>query len=180
MQNQTPQGPRKQYAGRFAGAAGSASTRATSQPASTGTGPSRRPSGFAAPEVPKRAPEPRPKAQEENAKRRRWFKRREKPANNKRGEAKRGAWWKYLLIALALLLALVLLLTLIFGGNKTYHQLPRVERGSDSAYAPEETIAPEGAPAAEPSADLEALIEAGDYEAAAALIQAGMDQEAGE
>ena len=49
---------------------------------------------------------------------------------------------KALLIALAGVIVLLLALTLLFGGGKTYHQLPTVERESAASFAPDATPAP--------------------------------------
>lgn len=123
-----------------------AQSRATSER----TQPQRRPSGFAAPEEAKRRPAVAPQADDSNAARAekpkrfpRLFRRsgeaRGDNSPTKRSQVKKHGWLKKLLIALGILLALALLLALIFGrGDETYHQLPKIERGGDSAYEPEQ------------------------------------------
>ena len=118
--------------------------------ASAGAQPQRRPSGFAIPEETKRRPAPAPqspKEEEDSEKKPRRFplslrKSKEEQSDKsptKRSQVKKLSWKKKLLIALAVLLVLLGIFLLIFGrGGGTYHQLPRIERGGESAYEPEQ------------------------------------------
>ena len=160
MENKSPQNQRVKYTGRFATEADSKPPRAAApvRPRPTGTQAQagRRPSGFAPAEPAKRRPAPRPAPAKANVK-------REKPVRNKRTPGRKSGWgWKLpLLAALALVIVLTVILFAIFGGrNVTHHQLPKVERGSSSAFTPEETNAPEGTEVPQMSAATEAPAEA--------------------
>ena len=159
MENKNPQNERVKYTGRFATeadsrprrSAASARPRAAAAQAQTG----HRPSGFAPAEPAKKRPAPRPapaKAQKPEAPK------REKPVRNKRDQGKKpGFSWKLPLIVAGALILIAIILVLIFGGrDKTYHQLPKVERGSSSAFTPEDTNAPEGTSAPEVSNETDA------------------------
>ena len=134
MQNKTAQPRQTAYANR---AAGQASTATRPRTANAGAQSGRRPSGFAP-----TAPEKRRAASAKATKQAPKKPRREKPLRNKRTRAQRPMplWTKLLMIGLPALILLIVILALIFGGgNTTYHQLPRVVRGSSSAFEPDET-----------------------------------------
>lgn len=165
MENRTSQNKRTTYTSRFANPAGGSpqhtATAARSRAAGAQTGA--RPSGFA-PAAPRKSSTAAAKPEPKNARQKSTLDR----SNNKRG-AKRPAapgWLKFVIIGAVLLVILIIVLALAFGGKDvTYHQLPRVERGSSSAFSPEETSAPDGAPsspAEAPQADVEAALDESD------------------
>lgn len=151
MQDKTPRDQRVPYTGRFADPNSGArkSGFEPARPRAASDAP-RRPSGFAAAEPAKPRPAAPSKADEGAKdekkagllKRLRKFReeRPEKPGKirNKRSQMPRLTWWEKLLIGVIILALLIILLALIFGGDaKTRHQMPRIERGGDSAYEPE-------------------------------------------
>ncbi len=171
MQDRNPRDRRAPYTGRFASPGEAVPPRASARPEadgaytrsatardasrSAGAQPQRRPSGFAVPEDERRrfsaAEAPKEDgAPEKKPGRFKLFARRSREEGGgksptKRSQVKKLGWKKKLLIALVMLLALFLLLVLIFGRDDgTYHQLPRIERGGDSAYEPDQSPSPEG------------------------------------
>lgn len=157
MENKTPQNRRTAYSGRFGSVTESAPRRTTaparSRTAGMSTQSGRRPSGFApaAPEKRRTAARPttaKPASAKPAAAKAPRREKRQEPIRNKRTQRRRDLplWQKLLLIGIPLLLVFIIVIVLVFGGDDgTYHQLPKVERGSSSAFTPEETNAPEGA-----------------------------------
>ncbi len=152
MDNRTSQNSHTMNPGGSAGTASGASPRVSSSDRPRPAAPSqargaastnaraaraqnqRRPSGFAAPEPPKRRaaiPSAQPK-RDKNSK-------REWKLRNKRERSKRMDW-KKLLLAIALIVALLAAsLALIFGGRGVHHDLPKVTRGDEATPEPEVT-----------------------------------------
>ena len=152
MENKTPQNRRTTSASRFGSVTNNAPRR-TAAPARTRVAGAnaqsgRRPSGFA-PAAPERRRTPaKPAAAKPAAARTVKRPEHQEPIRNKRTQRRRELplWQKLLLIGVPALLVFIVVIVLIFGGDDgTYHQLPRVERGTSSAFEPEETSAPEGA-----------------------------------
>ena len=152
MDNRTSQNSHTTNPGGSAGAAGGASSRVSSSDRPQPTAPSqargatsanartasaqsqRRPSGFAAPEPPKR----RAAVQSAQPKRDKKPK-HEWKLRNKRTQSKRMDW-KKLLLAIALIVALLTAaVALIFNGKSVHHDLPKVTRGDEATPEPEIT-----------------------------------------
>ena len=141
--NQRPTGSyRTQPAGSYRSRPGYQEARDARRP--TGFGSiDRRESTASREPSPEKAPEKKPPEEEKAAKRaeRRALREARRQEKAERPPRKRRAL-KALLIALAGVIVLLLALTLLFGGGKTYHQLPTVERESAASFAPDATPAP--------------------------------------
>ena len=149
MENKSSENRRTAHANRFSDSTGGAARRtaASARARAAGAQGGHRPSGFAPAAPQKRRPEAKPAPKKAKAKIQRSEK-REKPLRNKRTQPKRSfaPWQKALMIGIPALAVLLVIFVLIFGGgNGTYHQLPKVERGSSSAFTPDETNVPEEA-----------------------------------
>lgn len=154
MQDKTPREQRAPYTGRFADMNSGARKRGieSARLRAASDTQARRPSGFDDTEAVKRRAYVSSKAADEGANKKKSIflrlLRREKPEEsekirNKRSQLPRLSWWEKLLIGVIALALIVLILTLIFGGKgKTYHQMPRIERGAD--YEPAESTLPAG------------------------------------
>ena len=96
--------------------------------------------------APEKTPEKQPPREEKAAKRAEQRAQREKRRQEKAARASEKPHsrraLKAALIALAGVVVLLLVLTLLFGGGKTSHQLPTVERESVASFAPDATPVP--------------------------------------
>ena len=140
--NQRPTGSyRTQPAGSYRSRPGYQEARDARRPTGFGSIDRRESAASRAPS-PEKAPEKAPE-EEKAAKRaeRRALREARRQEKAERPPRKRRAL-KALLIALAGVIVLLLALTLLFGGGKTYHQLPTVERESVASFAPDATPVP--------------------------------------
>ena len=144
MDKQQPNSENTAYTGRFADAKAAQARNNPPRPRKAAQETPRKPSGFSAAgqDVRKKnAPVKEEKQPEKKAKKPKKVKKEKKAKQTREKKSRRGL--KALLCAVAAVLALLVIFVLIFGGDdKTYHQMPTVERISIAHFDPEETPLP--------------------------------------
>lgn len=140
MDTQKPTGEKSAYTGRFGERATPVKRSAPAAPRKQAAEQARRPSGFATTPQKKQirtsSVPPSKKADVKEPKAPKKKQKRVRPAQPK-AQKKLG---KPILILLIAALIIYLLIALLFGGNnKTYHQMPTVERESVASFEPETT-----------------------------------------